>query len=629
MKKWTHSLPAKIIAIFLTTLIAAGTILSAVGAGVMVSKDFYTQSEESLRSALYRSLLSEQSQEVFEHYRWGELETYLPASPNYYYEIHRQGGEQLGGNYTGQPTQLSMENTYYWSEENGYYYGKDLVEADSVVVITGYLAETLTGTDRFTVFGSWLHWFYSMRYWIFILAASGLLLLAALLVFLFCSAGYRAGVEGPVLNPLDRIPFDLLTLALALIFSLEVGVANALGNGPGLFFWILFGVIDFLLLLAFSMSFATRLKVGGLIRRTLIGRILLFSGRKIREGWEKFKFLAGNLPLVWKTGIGLAVLSFGELFILAIVWDRGALLLWWVLEKLVLIPLILYIAIALRKLQLGGQKLAEGGLSERVETERLVGDFKAFGETLNSINDGMNHAVEERMKSERFKTELITNVSHDIKTPLTSIINYVDLIKKEEPENEKLRQYVEVLDRQSARLKKLIEDLVEASKASTGNLPVHLAPCNVGVLLTQMAGEYDERFQLSALELVLHQPEEPVLVEADGRHFWRILDNLMVNICKYAQSHTRVYLDLIATSEEALIIFRNISKAPLNISGEELMERFVRGDSSRNTEGSGLGLSIARSLCELQGAELLLSVDGDLFKVTLRFQRLKPADGQN
>ena len=253
----------------------------------------------------------------------------------------------------------------------------------------------------------------------------------------------------------------------------------------------------------------------------------------------------------------------------------------------------------------------------------MYGDFKDFADSLNNINEGLSVAINEKMKSERFKTELITHVSHDIKTPLTSIINYVDLIKKEEPENENIREYIDVLDRQSSRLKKLIEDLMEASKASTGNLAVKLSVCEAGVLLSQTVGEFDERLKAAGLTPVVNIPETPIKIMADGRHLWRVFDNLMNNICKYSQVGTRVYLDVSERDGKAQITFRNISKYELNITGEELTERFVRGDKSRNTEGSGLGLSIAKSLTELQNGSLKIEIDGDLFKVTLTFDTVK------
>ena len=287
------------------------------------------------------------------------------------------------------------------------------------------------------------------------------------------------------------------------------------------------------------------------------------------------------------------------------------------------VAVIISLSILLKRIKEGGEKIAAGDLNYKIDTKYMHGDFKAFANSLNNINEGLSVAINERMKSERFKTELITNVSHDIKTPLTSIINYVDLIKKEEPENENIREYIDVLDRQSSRLKKLIEDLMEASKASTGNLAVNLSVCEAGVLLSQTVGEFDERLKTAGLTPVVSIPETPIKIMADGRHLWRVFDNLMNNICKYSQSGTRVYLDLSERDGKAKITFRNISKYELNITGEELTERFVRGDKSRNTEGSGLGLSIARSLAELQNGSLKIDIDGDLFKVMLTFDTVK------
>ena len=281
-----------------------------------------------------------------------------------------------------------------------------------------------------------------------------------------------------------------------------------------------------------------------------------------------------------------------------------------------------WILYQVQQLHEGSKRIAAGDLANPVDTSKMFWKFKEHGENINKVSEGIQLAVNERMKSEHFKTELITNVSHDIKTPLTSIINYVDLIKKEELQDEKVQSYVDVLDRQSARLKKLIEDLMEASKASTGNLTVNLEECDIEVLLTQVIGEFEERLHKNQLEVVVDKPDHPVKMMADGRHMWRVLDNLLNNACKYSLPGSRVYVSLQQNTNEAVIVFKNISKTALNIPSEELMERFVRGDSSRNTEGSGLGLSIAQSLTELMQGNMKLEIDGDLFKVTLRFPTL-------
>ena len=253
----------------------------------------------------------------------------------------------------------------------------------------------------------------------------------------------------------------------------------------------------------------------------------------------------------------------------------------------------------------------------------LKGTLKQLSIYINDIAGGLSNAVEQSLKSERLKTELITNVSHDIKTPLTSIINYVDLLKKEKMPNEKVTEYLMILDNKSQRLKKLTEDLVEASKASSGNIKLNLEKININELIKQVSGEFEDRFKERGLEEVRNLPEEDIFVQADGRYMYRILENLYSNSAKYALENTRVYMDVISQSKSVVIQMKNISKEELNITTEELMQRFVRGDSSRNTEGSGLGLSIASSLTELQKGKFHIYLDGDLFKVTLGFERIK------
>ncbi len=379
-----------------------------------------------------------------------------------------------------------------------------------------------------------------------------------------------------------------------------------------------------LLFLMLSMSFATRYKLGGWWRNTVIYRIFRFFYRIVYKIFSSIKYLLQHISIIWKAVLALVGLAAAELFIILLTAYRLEMqLLIWFFGKLLLVPLILFIIIQMEKLQTGSQKIASGDLDYRVDTRRMFWEFKKHGENLNNISLGMSRAVDERMKSERFKTELITNVSHDIKTPLTSIINYVDLLNREDLPDGTIKEYVGVLVRQSSRLKKLIDDLVEASKASTGNIVVNSTRTEIGVLLTQAAGEYEERLRSNELELIQNQPEEEVYIMADGRLLWRVFDNLMNNICKYSQPGTRVYLDLEKVNGEVVITFKNISRNPLNISSEELLERFVRGDSARSTEGSGLGLSIAKSLVELQGGKLDLAIDGDLFKVILKFKTVR------
>ena len=255
----------------------------------------------------------------------------------------------------------------------------------------------------------------------------------------------------------------------------------------------------------------------------------------------------------------------------------------------------------------------------RISESGLFAINRQMAAAVNDLGDGLRHALQEQMKSERMKADLITNVSHDLKTPLTSIINYVDLLKREELHNEKANEYLEVLDQKSQRLKQLTEDLVEASRASSGNVVLDIRRIDVKELLMQTSGEFVERFEAKGLQLVENFPQNPQYVDADGRRLWRIIENLFRNVEKYAMPHTRVYLDLINDGDRVAFSLKNISENPLNISPEELTERFTRGDESRSTEGSGLGLSIAKDLTEIQQGTFEIYLDGDLFKVTVSF----------
>ena len=460
-------------------------------------------------------------------------------------------------------------------------------------------------------------------------------LILACFIFLFCAAGHRKGETEPRLNPVDRIPLDLYAAAVVMacvgIFAFWtnrffygdamhiVRVYNySIGIQLVLLALTLVGVF-FGLILALLLSFATRVKCGKWWRNTVIYRVLRLIWRVVKAVWHWFGRVGRMIPIVWRTALimlGLYIL----LFLMVILTLSGRLfwLFFLILFLVVIYAAAIFGAWQMKSLKKAGQQLAEGKFNEKIDTTHMYWEFKSHAENLNSIGDGLSKEVAQRMKSERLKTELITNVSHDIKTPLTSIINYVDLLQKAKTEEERA-EYLAVLDRQSHRLKKLTEDLVEASKASTGNITIHAERTDVNVLVAQAAGEYEEKFKARALEPVLDFRVQEPCVWADGRLLWRVLDNLMSNICKYSLEHTRVYVQTQAQDGRLTVTFKNISKEPLNVSAEELMERFVRGDASRNTEGSGLGLSIARSLTELMGGSFALAIDGDLFKAQVSF----------
>lgn len=455
----------------------------------------------------------------------------------------------------------------------------------------------------------------------------GLVLVITCFVYLMCAAGWSRRENKQTSGIFGIIPADIL---MVLTMLLSIWLLRTLGGG----FYTYGEIIKTCVLLiclaivwiSFFISISARAKADTLLSYSVVG----FLWNWIVKFFRRFREVACKLPVIWKSAAIAVVITVLE----AAVWiflDREIadvsyetnvlrlIIVLWVLEKLLILPIVFYQLLKLRELQEAGYELAEGNINHKVDTALMFGEVKKHGENLNRISLGVIRAVNERMKSEHLKTELITNVSHDIKTPLTSIINYSDLICREETDNEKIKEYSDVLYRQSTRLKKLIEDLVEASKASTGNIEVNLEPCDVGVLLEQAAGEFAQRLYDKNIDLVSKQPESPVQILADPKLLWRVFDNLMTNICKYAQSGTRVYMSVEKQENRAVICFKNISEYPLDISADELMERFVRGDRSRHTEGNGLGLNIAKSLTELQNGTLELVIDGDLFKVLLSF----------
>lgn len=444
-----------------------------------------------------------------------------------------------------------------------------------------------------------------------------LTVLAALLsLFFFCfsmaSAGHWAGHEGIHLTWLDKIPADVWLIVLLCTFFI--------GWEAFYYEWgrVFFCAALVPLVLLFLCAFAAQCKAGTVLRGALIGRIARFLWRIVRAIFRALLHTLARLPLVWKTALVGLVIAGAEFLLYINDFYRvryGVFLMMKIIELLA----VLYIAVSLRTLQKGGEKLARGDFSSPIDTRYLIGDFKRYGQELNDVQGGLEQAVQEQMKAEHLKTELITNVSHDIKTPLTSIVNYVDLLKKEDMPSPAAQEYIAVLDRQSHRLKKLTEDLVEASKASSGALNVELQPTDVNVLLSQIEGEYQERLAACHLTLVTQPPAPGTMIQADSRLLSRVMDNLVSNVCKYALENTRVYVTAAVRDGQAVISFKNVSRDELNISPDELMERFVRGDASRHSEGSGLGLSIARSLVQLQGGTFALSIDADLFRADIVF----------
>lgn len=368
------------------------------------------------------------------------------------------------------------------------------------------------------------------------------------------------------------------------------------------------------------LSLVRRIKAGTLWKNSLIrtvlkwigkcsGKLVDFARAFSRNTAEKIKVLlvGGAFLFLQFLIIGCGFTGAGVFLIILLIVDAAAVI--FIIRKADGLDLIMD----------GLKKISDGELQYKIKTDTLTGKQKVMAEYINNIGGGLDAAVENSLKKERMQTELITNVSHDLKTPLTSIINYVDLMKRENPTDPKIQEYLRILDEKSQRLKVLTEDVVEASKASTGNIKLEMNDIDFVEMVQQVIGEFEEKFQEKNLTMMVHFTDEPSIIYADGQRMWRVLENVFGNVVKYAMEGTRVYAEISNRNKKVTFSLKNISAQPLNISADELTERFIRGDVARNTEGSGLGLSIAKSLTELQGGEFKLYLDGDLFKVMITF----------
>lgn len=453
-----------------------------------------------------------------------------------------------------------------------------------------------------------------------------------LFVHILRRSGRISGDDTAVyLTPIDRIPVEILFIVglaeLIVIFaaleSMAVSDSRSIAEITSLEYIMVVGCFEGLYLLGITwlLSIVRQVKAGCLWQHSLIRSGYIFC-RKLVQTVSRQKNLAAKTAECF----AFYLLINGVLILMLILGVDNSAPLASLGALFLIIGFNVYILILqIRKakgeesIREATKALAEGDLEyvapkmKRLYTEQEIID------NIDHLSDGLHKAIEKSLYDERMKTELITNVSHDIKTPLTSIINYVELIKREEVDNEKVQHYLEVLDKKSQRLKQLTEDLVEVSRISSGNIELERVPIDFGELLRQAMGEFEDKFTEHELKMVERIPEEAHMIFADGRRTFRIMDNLLQNIYKYAMPGTRVYIDLTCENERVRLEIKNISKAPLNIEVSELMERFVRGDQSRTTEGSGLGLSIARDLVRMQDGEFQIYLDGDLFKVVIEF----------
>ena len=549
----------------------------------------------------------------YERTRLNELEEKLKAeNTNYRFSIYNNAdGELLYGN-AGDIEQWETDVFNVYTNNQPYlgYYATDWAAAKIEYGVTWPLAaedDFMDAAEMHRMVDSYMPIVLGMGIACIVI---GLILF----ILLMRVAGRRPGREEVVLNWHDKIPYDLyLAIQAGLII---LGIASILESvwyieqylhWVNVLWMVGSGVACSIFGVALLLTTVTRIKARTIFHNTIIWRLCKLIWRVVKKMWNSAGKAIHALPLIWRVVVIFLIYVIGSAVFFLVKP------LWFIWQVLALFFVCCW-AIQWRKIREVAGEIVAGKTDVKIDTKKFYPDLKQHAEQMNDLGGAIDNAVNERMKSERFKSELITNVSHDLKTPLTSIINYVDLLKKEEIENPTAQEYIEVLDRKSQRLKKLTEDLVEASKASTGALAVNKDDLDLVQLIRQALGEYEEKLTNAGLSLVTNLPESEIRVRADGRHVWRVLDNLLNNCVKYALEGTRVYLDAAAWNGNAVITVKNISRNPLNVPAEQLVERFVRGDESRTTEGSGLGLSIARSLTELQGGQFGLDIDGDLFK---------------
>lgn len=447
---------------------------------------------------------------------------------------------------------------------------------------------------------------------------------AFLMIFLFVclmtASGRRTDSQQVVQGVLKGLPFDIIVTAcvisvILLCYNFIAPPWNKILRIPTMIITIIIGCCLFL---GACMVLATRLKTGTFLKNNLI-YFALVSISKYTKNIVKLMRVA---PFILRSLSVIVVTIVVDLIIILILErDTSFFVALWMFRTVAYSAVAIYVSIMLCRLQKAGEALANGDFQHKTDTSLLVMGFKKHGENLNSVANGMAEEVENRIRSERMKTELITNVSHDIKTPLTSIINYSELIANEECENGSHKEYADVLLRKSKHLKRLLDDLLEVSKAVSGSIDVRLSRLDTGVLLNQLYGEYEEKINDKDLQLIINEPKETLYIMADERRIWRVFENLMNNACKYSLKGSRVYIDLYERGDEVIFSFKNTSATQLNIMPSELIERFVRGDGSRTSEGSGLGLSIASSFTEIQDGSFEVTIDGDLFKVDISFRK--------
>ena len=628
--KITGSFIAKFIGVLLLCILGACIVFNSVGLIYLNQQSFPDGLKSYFDTSECASRVESSSYSIFDYYNQYGRDSAEASYDTEYSNISFQIDEydKDTDSYKEVASTTTSDNTseayvyYIATINNEFYFSQNKEDSyntknyNQLYRITSYLKNPLTAHDEFYSAQKVFNTFYFQgESNLFIKLIIEFILFLCVLIFEFCAAGHSAGTDEIHTLWIDKIPYEIFMLISFWIFY-----ATLSGFGISLSF------VDVMKAVYASIAVAMFISLN-------IYLVLMTTTRRIKshtflESFISYKIIqilvitVKSIPVIWKVSIPVIIYWFIEFVIIGerIDYGNSSACNFHLLIVTILSLVIILCAYEFSIIYKAGKEIINGNKNYKIsekDMKYMVGELKEHAQDLNELSEGIGIAVEKEMKSERLKTELITNVSHDIKTPLTSIINYTDLLTKDHTEEEE-KQYLEVLSRQSNKLKKLIEDLVEASKASSGNVSTNIVSLNVKEIIDQSVAEYSDKLETSKLETVINIKEEPIHVYADGRLLWRVLSNLLSNVTKYALAGTRVYIDVERKdNNEVCISMKNISKDALNINTDELMERFVRGDSSRHTEGSGLGLNIVKSLVEVQKGRFDLQIDGDLFKALI------------
>lgn len=632
---------ASIIILFSMTIVAIGCIL---GISYLIEYNFYEPGDngrtaKSVAVQIYSLEDVEQAKDFYNCY-YEEKDDYQvsyyegrfsPEKTNFVFYVTDTTNEIYYTNSLNDKTvteeykkaEYSGSSSHFIYDENG----------KTIPLRINYYIETDTNVDdKYSSAFRWIDLADTLKYFLFVALCIAVVIVLVMLSIITINAGIKDGEVEP--GFIDKIPLDICVLFMGVVFSVSwiiLGLTTAANVGMVLnnLIIIFTVVIDVIIIMSFLSTLSVRIKMGKLYKNTIVYRVIRKfkrkTPRKVRRVFKEisvFKKLMFGIVIyvVFEAAILISATYFGLVSKTASPSDVLIIfLITWGITRLIMIPVFSMVAINLHYVKEEGQRLAEGVLGDEITKKLTIASFRAHGQNLEVIRQEINKAMEQELRSEKLKNELITNVSHDIKTPLTSIVNYVEILKTKTYSEEEEQKYLDIISNQSHKLNRLLEDLIVTSQISTGSIELNKEKMSLNIIIGQTIEEFADKLEKSELLPRVFMPENDIYITADGHCLWRVISNLISNACKYSKPGTDVIVSLEEIEDKAVVRISNISKSKLDTEQTDLKERFVRGDSSRHTEGNGLGLSIANTLTELQGGELDIDFLNGVFEATLRF----------